>query len=150
MLTSYTRSFDQLTTNQLYEIMRLRSAVFVVEQNCVYQDVDNKDQKAMHVMGFYDNQLVAYARIFDKHQYFENCSIGRVVVDPKYRDKRFGHLLIDAAQNEVQKHFGEKIIEISAQKHLSKFYQSHGFQEIGKEYLEDGIPHIRMITSEKK
>ncbi|HLV47205.1 MAG TPA: GNAT family N-acetyltransferase [Flavobacterium sp.] len=147
MLHFVIKSFDELSTAELYEILRLRSEVFVVEQTCIYQDIDNKDQKAIHVLGYFDGELAAYSRIFNKHDYFENTSIGRVIVAEKFRDKKFGHELIRASKQAIKDYFDETTIEISAQKHLSNFYGSHGFQPISEMYLEDGIPHIRMLAS---
>ena len=139
------KNFNELTIHELYEILQLRSEVFVVEQNCVYQDIDGKDTKAMHLIGTMDNKMVAYARLFNKGQYFENASIGRVVVDSKHRNLNFGHDLMRNAMDAIKQHFETTKISISAQLYLKKFYESHGFTQIGDGYLEDGIPHIKMI-----
>ena len=139
------KNFNELTIHELYEILQLRSEVFVVEQNCVYQDIDGKDTKAMHLIGTMDNKMVAYARLFNKGQYFENASIGRVVVDSKHRNLNFGHDLMRNAMDAIKQHFETIKISISAQLYLKKFYESHGFTQIGDGYLEDGIPHIKMI-----
>jgi ElaA protein len=139
------KNFHELTIHELYEILQLRSEVFVVEQNCVYQDIDGKDTKAMHLIGTMDNKIVAYARLFNKGQYFENASIGRVVVDSKHRNLNFGHDLMRNAMDAIKQHFETTKISISAQLYLKKFYESHGFTQIGDGYLEDGIPHIKMI-----
>jgi ElaA protein len=139
------KNFNELTIHELYEILQLRSEVFVVEQNCVYQDIDGKDTKAMHLIGTLDNKMVAYARLFNKGQYFENASIGRVVVDSKHRNLNFGHDLMRNAMDAIKQHFETTKISISAQLYLKKFYESHGFTQIGDGYLEDGIPHIKMI-----
>lgn len=136
--------FDELSTVELYELLQLRSEVFVVEQNCVYQDIDGKDQKALHVLGYYQGNLAAYSRLFDKGYYFDEASIGRVVVSPKYRDKKFGHDLMKTSIQAISDFYGEDIITISAQEYLQKFYESHGFLIISEMYLEDDIPHIRM------
>lgn len=141
------RKFSELTTTELYDMLRLRSEVFVVEQNCVYQDIDNKDQIALHVLGYIDDELVAYSRLFRKHDYFSRASIGRVIVAQKYRDKQYGHALIRFSIETIAKLFEETTIEISAQKHLENFYSHHGFIPIGEMYLEDNIPHIRMLLS---
>src|SRR5690606_26844844 len=105
MLHFVIKSFDELSTAELYEILRLRSEVFVVEQTCIYQDIDNKDQKAIHVLGYFDGELAAYSRIFNKHDYFENTSIGRVIVAEKFRDKKFGHELIRASKQAIKYYF---------------------------------------------
>lgn len=138
------KRFNELSIVELYNLLQLRSEVFVVEQNCVYQDIDGKDEKAIHVLGYYNDELVAHSRLFDKGYYFEETSIGRVVVSPKYRDKKFGHDLMRVSIEAIKDNFNETIIEISAQEYLQKFYESHGFIKISEMYLEDDIPHIRM------
>ncbi|QLE03083.1 GNAT family N-acetyltransferase [Galbibacter sp. BG1] len=143
----HTKTFDQLTKKELYEILQLRSEVFVVEQNCVYQDIDGKDNKALHVLGKHDGELVAYTRIFNAGDYFENPSIGRVVVRKSERKYGLGHELMRASIEATHVNYGKQNIEISAQRYLEKFYEAHGFIQKGKGYLEDGIPHIKMIKS---
>lgn len=138
------KRFDALSVPELYQILQLRSEVFVVEQNCVYQDIDGKDSKALHLFGESDEKIVAYARLFDKGDYFDETSIGRVVVSPNSRDKKYGHDLMREAINAVSENFGTTEITISAQLYLKKFYESHGFAAIGEMYLEDDIPHIQM------
>jgi ElaA protein len=147
MLKTTIKKFEALTTNELYAILRLRSEVFVVEQDCVYQDLDDKDKRAIHVMGWYDNTIVAYTRIFDVKLYFNEASIGRVVVDKKYRSKGFGIDIMIASINAIKKYFSQTQIKISAQTYLIKFYNELGFKEQGKPYLEDGIPHTAMIKN---
>ena len=141
------KRFNKLSTSELYSLLQLRSEVFVVEQNCVYQDVDGKDDNAIHVLGFLDNELASYSRIFDKGIYFEEASIGRVVVSPKHRDKKLGHDLMQVSIGAVKEHFNENNITISAQEYLKKFYESHGFVQTSEMYLEDDIPHIQMKKS---
>ena len=138
------KRFETLTLSELYQILHLRSEVFVVEQNCVYQDIDGKDQKALHVIGEHDGKILAYARLFKPKDYFENASIGRVVVDGSCRDKKIGHILLREAIEGIHKHFGETQITISAQLYLKKFYESHCFVQTSEMYLEDDIPHIEM------
>ena len=138
------KSFNELNTTELYNILQLRSEVFVVEQDCVYQDVDFKDQKALHVFGFKNDKIIAYTRIFKPGYYFKNASIGRVVVAANERKYGFGHDLIKASIKAIKTHFNVDEITISAQKYLKKFYETHQFIQVGEEYLEDGIPHIRM------
>nr|WP_294935138.1 GNAT family N-acetyltransferase [uncultured Flavobacterium sp.] len=138
------KPFKALSLSELYQILQLRSEVFVVEQNCVYQDIDGKDQKALHVLGMYEGILVAYARLFRPGDYFENASIGRVIVKPSFRDKKWGHDLMTAAIKGVSEEFGTDRITISAQLYLQKFYESHGFVQTSEMYLEDDIPHIEM------
>ncbi|MEL4307157.1 GNAT family N-acetyltransferase [Joostella sp. CR20] len=148
MFTTEIKLFSELTLNELYASLRLRSEVFVVEQDCVYQDVDNKDSYALHVLGKKDGEIVAYTRIFDSGKYFDNPSIGRVVVAQDERKYGYGHQILEASIEAIYSNFGKQDIEISAQCYLKKFYNSHGFSQIGEEYLEDGIPHIRMIKSQ--
>ena len=139
------KRFNELSTVELYSLLQLRSEVFVVEQNCVYQDIDGKDEKALHVLGYYNDDLAAYSRLFNKGYYFEESSIGRVVVSPKYRDKRFGHDLMQVSIAAIKENFNETAITISAQEYLKKFYELHGFIQTSDMYLEDDIPHIEMI-----
>ncbi|MGB0891889.1 MAG: GNAT family N-acetyltransferase [Flavobacteriaceae bacterium] len=139
------KKFKELTTSELYEILQLRSEVFVVEQDCVYQDVDGKDQKALHVLGFKNDKIVAYTRLFDSGQYFDTPSIGRVVVKDIERKFGYGHDLIKTSIQAIADNYKETKITISAQTYLQKFYESHGFVKVGEEYLEDDIPHIKMI-----
>ena len=136
-----TKTFDELSTQELYQILRLRSEIFVVEQNCVYQDIDNKDQKALHLFGIVEGEIIAYSRLF------KFSSIGRVVVAEKNRDKNFGHELIDQSILEINRRFNVQNITISAQLYLKKFYEAHGFVATSETYLEDDIPHIEMKIS---
>ena len=140
-----TKTFSELDTEDLYQILRLRSKVFVVEQDCVYQDIDNKDQNAIHLYYKENDQIVGYTRIFKAGDYYENPCIGRVVVSKKNRGNDLGKkIMIDSMEYIKQNIKGEKI-ELSAQKYLDKFYKDLGFYKIGEDYLEDGIPHQRMI-----
>jgi ElaA protein len=139
-----TKKFQELNTTELYQILQLRSEVFVVEQDCVYQDLDFKDQKALHVFGVKNDKIVAYTRIFKAGDYFKNASIGRVVVQENERKFGYGHEVMKASIKTIKDFFKTDTITISAQVYLKKFYESHGFTQIGEGYLEDGIPHIRM------
>jgi len=147
MLQVIIKSFSELTTNELYSILQLRSEVFVVEQDCVYQDIDFKDQQALHVIGLKNDKVIAYARIFKPGDYFEKASIGRVVVFKKERINSYGHTILKASVKAIKDYYNETTIKISAQTYLKKFYQSHNFKQIGEAYLEDGIPHIAMIKN---
>jgi ElaA protein len=138
------KPFNELSLPELYKCLQLRSEVFVVEQNCVYQDIDGKDEKALHVLGIFDGEIAAYSRLFGPGDYFDNASIGRVVVSPKHRDLKWGHDLLTAAISGINKHYQTSAITISAQLYLKKFYEGHGFIQDGEQYLEDDIPHIRM------
>lgn len=140
----HVKSFSELTVSELYQILQLRSEVFVVEQDCVYQDIDFKDQKALHVLGYKNNTIIAYTRIFKPGDYFENASIGRVVVKQIERKYGYGHELMKVSIEAIKDSFHQEKITISAQLYLKKFYESHGFIQVGETYLEDGIPHIRM------
>lgn len=139
------KTFNELNLEELYQILQLRSEVFVVEQDCVYQDVDGKDSDALHVMGIKEGKVIAYTRCFDKGFYFEEASIGRVVVKQSERKNELGHLILKASVEAIKEHFKTDNIKLSAQQYLTDFYESHGFMQIGEGYLEDGIPHIAMI-----
>ncbi|CAM1338899.1 GNAT family N-acetyltransferase [Tenacibaculum aestuarii] len=139
------KTFQELTTSELYELLQLRSEVFVVEQDCVYQDIDGKDLKALHVLGEKEGKIVGYTRLFNSGEYFNTPSIGRVVVKESERKYGYGHDLIKASIKAIVDNYNETTITISAQTYLQKFYESHGFKQIGEGYLEDGIPHIRMV-----
>lgn len=147
MLKILTKSFAELSTKELYDILQLREAIFVVEQTCVYQDIDGKDEKALHVIGFKNDKIVAYCRIFKPGDYFETASIGRVVVAANERKFGYGHMIFEQSVEAVKIFFHETSIKISAQLYLKKFYESHGFQQVGEGYLEDDIPHIAMIKN---
>ncbi len=139
------KNFQELTTSELYELLQLRSEVFVVEQDCVYQDIDGKDQKALHVIGVKEGKIIAYTRLFNSGEYFDTPSIGRVVVKETERKYGYGHDLIKVSIKAIIDNYNETTITISAQTYLQKFYESHGFKQVGEGYLEDGIPHIRMV-----
>lgn len=147
MLKTEVLSFEELNTQQLYDLLQLRSEVFVVEQDCVYQDIDGKDQKALHVLGYSNNELVAYTRIFKPGDYFNEASIGRVVVKDSYRQHKYGYDIMNASIEAVRKNYKTSEIRISAQTYLKSFYNNLGFVEVGEEYLEDGIPHINMLRA---
>jgi ElaA protein len=145
MLTVKTKYFNELTITELYNLLQLRSEVFVVEQNCVYQDIDGKDKQALHVIGVKNNAVVAYTRIFKPGDYFNETSIGRVVVALNERQYKYGYEIMNASIEAVKYLFNETTIKLSAQTYLKQFYNNLGFTEEGEEYLEDGIPHIVMI-----
>lgn len=139
----FQKTFEELTGNELYSILLLRAEVFVVEQDCVYQDIDNKDQKATHLFATENEVVVAYARIFKAGDYFKEASIGRVVVKPTHRRLSLGIEVMKKSIAYMDKHnYGS--IHISAQKYLQKFYEELGFKQVTDEYLEDDIPHIGM------
>ena len=142
------KHFHELTTQELYNILQLRSEVFVVEQNCIYQDIDEKDQKAIHIFSTENSKTIAYSRIFNEGEYFENPSIGRVVVKKEKRGTELGKKIMIEGAKYIKQNFTNKNIEISAQKYLKEFYTNLGYKFTGNEYLEDGIPHIRMIKQQ--
>ena len=135
------KEWVELSTNEVENIFSLRSEVFVVEQDCVYQDIDGKDQKAKHVLGKKENDIVAYARIFKPGDYFKEASFGRAVVKKTERGKGVGDELVKNCLEIIT----EEEIKISAQSYLKGFYGKHGFKSEGNEYLEDGIPHTAMF-----
>lgn len=139
------KPFNELYASELYQLLQLRSEVFVVEQNCVYQDIDGKDEIALHVLAEIDNQVIAYARLFKPDDYFKNASIGRVVIDKKFRANKLGHDLMKEAITALESVYGNQPITISAQLYLKTFYESHDFKQVSEMYLEDGIPHIEML-----
>ena len=140
------KTFEELTVNELYEILKLRSAVFVVEQNCVYQDVDDVDQEAYHVYLKDEGKIVAYLRVVDKGKRLDEVSLGRVI--SLRRRCGLGTALMRAGIEVAKEKFGAKRIKIGAQAYAKPFYEGCGFQQISGEYLEDGIPHIYMLYQE--
>lgn len=138
------KSFENLSANELYDILQLRSKIFVVEQNCAYLDLDGKDKKALHLFGVFNGQIVASSRLLKKGISYQNASIGRVVVDANFRNKKWGHNLIQESIAGIKTHFNETKITIGAQFYLKNFYERHGFIQCSEIYLEDGIPHIEM------
>ena len=145
MLEITIKTFQELTTKELYDLIQLRVDVFCVEQNCVYQDLDGKDEKAIHIIGKKNNKIIAYTRVFKPGDYFKESSIGRVVVRKDERQHKYGYDIMKASIQAVKEYFNETTIKLSAQTYLRKFYNNLGFKEIGEEYLEDGIPHIAMV-----
>ena len=147
MLQIQVKTFSEISTTELYAILQLRSEVFVVEQDCVYQDIDYKDQKAIHVLGYKNEKLVAYTRIFKPGDYFKEASIGRVVVAENQRKFGYGHIIMEHSIEAIKACFNEITIKISAQQYLQNFYEAHKFHQISEAYLEDNIPHIAMLKS---
>ena len=146
-----TKHFSELNVDELYAILRLRSEVFVVEQNCVFLDMDNNDQIAYHTMGWLDNILVATTRLFDVDQSYKGYqSIGRVVGSPRHRGLGIGKQLMQYSIAECERLFGKHSIKIGAQLYLKKFYEEQGFEKSGDMYYEDEIEHIPMIRDASK
>lgn len=141
------KKFSELELSELYDILQLRSEVFVVEQDCVYQDIDGKDAEALHVIGYKNNKVVAYTRCFKPGYYFDEAAIGRVVVKNSERKFGYGHEIMKASDKAIQDHYKTSNIKLSAQQYLVKFYECHTYKTTGEGYLEDGIPHIAMIKN---
>jgi len=145
MIQIKVKAFKELDTKELHDVLQLRSEIFVVEQTCIYLDVDGKDPKALHVIGNKKGEIVAYARIFRSGDYFEEAGIGRVAVKRTERKYGYGKDIMKAAIAAVERHFNESVMRVSAQLYLERFYHSLGFEQIAEGYLEDGIPHIGMV-----
>lgn len=139
------KKFEELDVQELYAILRLRSEVFVVEQNCVFQDMDNKDQPSYHLMGSENNTLLAYTRLVPPGVSYEVASIGRVITSQASRGTGIGKELMEKSIEESVKLFGNGPIKIGAQLYLREFYSSFGFRQSSDVYDEDGIDHIEMI-----
>lgn len=147
-MTWKTIKFDDLTLEQLYEIMAVRQEVFVVEQDCPYLDADGKDKYCYHILGYENDRLVAYSRLVPIGiSYRDSVSIGRILTTEKGRRRQIGKALVQYSIEETNRLFQPKKITISAQCYLIKFYEKFGFQVVGEEYLEDDIPHIKMIIT---
>jgi ElaA protein len=145
MINWQCKNFSKLTNEELYKILQLRNEVFVVEQNCAYQDCDGKDLKAYHLAGWENDTLVAYSRLLPKGvSYPDAASIGRVVTSPLYRRQNSGRQLMVNSIENIYKLFGKVPIMIGAQLYLKKFYESFSFIQTSAVYLEDGIEHITM------
>lgn len=139
------KSFEEITTSELYEIIKARVDVFVVEQNCPYPDLDGYDQKAIHLWAEKDHNVLAYCRIFNKGIKYPETSIGRVLTTEKARGKNLGKQLIQYAVETIENRFHTSEVRISAQDYLLRFYSGFGFEDTGKKYLEDNIPHTEMF-----
>ena len=148
-MVNYTRKFFQeLSLEELYAIMALRQAVFVVEQDCPYLDADGKDQASWHLMGYENEELVAYTRLVPVGVSYEKYpSIGRVITAEKVRGRKIGVELMEKSIQQCEELFGKIPIKIGAQCYLLKFYNSLGFESVGESYLEDGIPHVSMVRA---
>ena len=129
----------------MYDILKLRAEIFVVEQNCVYNDIDNLDKDAIHQFLRKNDELIAYSRLLKPGTRFPDYSIGRVVVKQSERGTGLGMQMMEAAKDYILKNWNAPKIKISAQKYLQKFYEDLGFKVVTEEYLEDGIPHIEMF-----
>ncbi|GAD78778.1 GNAT family N-acetyltransferase [Vibrio ezurae] len=151
MLNWQLLSFDEINNHLLYQMLKLRVDVFVVEQECAYPELDDKDHapEVKHLVALQDNHLVALARLLPAGLSYPAVSIGRVVVSPSARKLNIGQQLMERAVAECQRLWPDQAIEIGAQAHLQAFYQRHGFEAFSEPYLEDGIPHIDMRKANK-
>ena len=139
------KSFEELSIHELYEILKVRQEVFVVEQTCYYLDADGYDQKALHLFAEKEGKVVAYCRIFPQGVKYPETSIGRVLTHPDFRNLKLGKTLIQFALEAIKTRFNTTECRISAQDYLLEFYKSFGFEDTGKKYLEDDIPHTEMV-----
>lgn len=138
------KKFDELSNTELYEALRLRAEVFVVEQDCIYNDIDGMDQQGLHVLAKVDGRIIGYTRLLKAGTRFKTASIGRMVVDKDYRFKGYARAIMEHSIDYIHKSWNESIIHISAQQYLKGFYGSIGFKIVTDPYLEDGIPHVGM------
>jgi len=141
------KNFDDLSLKELYEILKIRQEVFVVEQTCYYLDADGSDEMAVHIWGEIEGKIVAYCRIFQPNIKYKEASIGRVLTSPDFRGQNYGKILMKVALQTIQIRFSTEAVRITAQDYLLKFYSDLGFMDTGKKYLEDNIPHTEMIKN---
>ena len=142
------KTFAELSTSELYALLKLRNEVFVVEQNCPYADLDGHDQHSHHLLGFAPaGELAAYTRLVPAGVVYASPAIGRVVTHPQFRGGGIGRELMRRSIQMLQALYGPTAIEIGAQNHLKRFYESFGFEQLGTVYLEDGIEHIHMVRA---
>lgn len=141
----HVKEFNQLTTKELYEILKVRAEVFVVEQQCIFQDLDSKDEVSYHLFIEDNSEIVAYLRILPPNISYSEAAIGRVLTKAEHRKKGISRKLVQNAINFVTDSLGEQTIRISAQAYLLKFYNDLGFESVSEVYLEDGIEHIEML-----
>ena len=139
------KRFKELSVEEIYQILKVRADVFIIEQKCIYKDIDGKDEKAMHVMGKNNNEIIAYTRILEGGEDYDFPSISRVVVKKENRGKERGRKIMKESIKYIVEELKEKTIVLAAQKYLEKFYKELGFIAEGEEYLEDEIPHQKMI-----
>lgn len=141
------KPFVTLSSEELYEILKIRQEVFIVEQTCYYLDADGYDQQAVHILAESAGEILAYARVFEPGIKYAEASIGRVLTNPKYRKNNLGKILIRFSIDTIEARFRTRSIRISAQDYLLSFYSEFGFVDTGKKYLEDEIPHTEMLIN---
>lgn len=141
------KSFPQLSTEELYSILKIRQEVFIVEQTCYYLDADGYDEKAVHIWAEKEGEVLAYCRIFNLGIKYPETSIGRVLTNPKFRKLKLGKFLMTVALDSIETRFASRSVRISAQDYLLKFYSEFGFLDTGLKYLEDDIPHTEMVRT---
>ena len=139
------KPFSKLSTEELYQILQIRQEVFIVDQTCYYLDADGYDQQAVHIWAEKEGEILAYSRVFEPGIKYKEASIGRVLTNPNYRKNKLGKILIRFSINTIEARFRTQSIRISAQDYLLHFYSEFGFQDTGKKYLEDDIPHTEMV-----
>lgn len=139
------KPFSKLSTEELYQILKIRQEVFIVEQTCYYLDADGYDQQAVHIWAESAGEILAYSRVFEPGIKYAEASIGRVLTNPKYRKNNLGKILIRFSIDTIEARFRTRSIRISAQDYLLSFYSEFGFEDTGKKYLEDDIPHTEMV-----
>ena len=139
------KSFEELTTKELYEILKVRQEVFVVEQTCDYLDADGYDERALHIWAEKHSKIIAYCRVFNKEIKYKEASMGRVLTHPEHRALRLGKTLVSIGLEVISTRFRTENVRISAQDYLIQFYGKFGFRDTGKKYLEDNIPHTEML-----
>lgn len=144
-MTITVKHYNELTKDELYDLIALRVAVFVVEQNCPYQDLDGLDKDAFHVLIKLNHAIIATARILKPGMVYTEVAIGRVSTSSEHRKLKLGHQLMKTCMHFIATEMKENAVRLSAQSHLKNYYAKHGFVATGKDYLEDGIPHSEML-----
>lgn len=146
MIQWFTKSFEELTNKELYAIMQIRFNVFIIEQNCMAEDLDDYDQKALHLFGVDEGgKVVAYARIFGPGKKYDEAAFGRVLTAKELRGQGAGKELMKRTLEVIEEHYGKVPVKISAQSYLLKFYSELGFEQVSEEYDDHGLPHIDML-----
>jgi len=145
-ITWHWHSFQELNSSQLYDLLKLRQDVFIIEQECIYPDIDNLDQQCLHLLGYEGNQLIACLRLIPAaSSHSGNLSLGRIITISQKRGIGLGSALMNETMTYLARHYSTEKVQLSAQHHLQSFYYKHGFMSIGEPYDEDGILHIAML-----